>query len=129
MPGSPPSALTAIAVGAVALFFLIIGVVSLADPAYTLSYFRMDALTAEMRNEVRAVYGGFGVAIGLLLFATFRLTSFARGVYVAVAAAAMGMAAGRVYSFALERPDGIYPLVFLGAEIIIAATLLIAARR
>ena len=52
---------------AVAVFFLGMGIVALWRPALILGLFGTAVTTSEGRNEVRAVYGGYGVAMGVLL--------------------------------------------------------------
>ena len=53
----------------VAAFFVAMGVLALVAPERILATFGTTGLTVEGRNEVRAVYGGFGVAVGVLLVA------------------------------------------------------------
>ena len=43
--------------------FIAMGVMALLRPAQVLAYFGLHNLTPDLRNEVRAVYGGFGVAL------------------------------------------------------------------
>jgi hypothetical protein len=111
-------------VGGIALFFLGMGVVALADPARITAIFGMPALTAEARNEVRAVYGGFGVAMAAVLFAALRLPTIRPGVLLCAAAALAGMAGGRIVAAAIERPRSLYPSWFYCAlEALMAAAL------
>jgi hypothetical protein len=114
----------------VMVFFLAMGLVSLARPQYTLHFFGAKGLTADMRNEVRAVYGGFGVAIAVLLWHTVRVErrqpAYALGIRTAVMIALVGMAAGRVVSFGLEGIHGPYPLAFAAVELALAFLLNVA---
>jgi Domain of unknown function (DUF4345) len=72
---------------------------------------------------VRAVYGGFGVAIAGLLVAA-PTTAMAPGIYLTVAVALAGMAGGRVVSAVIERPSGLYPEWFYcGVETALAVIL------
>ena len=98
---------------AVAVFFLAMGGYALAAPAALIRPFRLTADTPESRSEIRAVYGGFGVAVAAaLVLATLRDGDFRRGVVVTVALALAGMAAGRVLSRVLDRPTAFYPVWF-----------------
>jgi hypothetical protein len=111
----------------VATFFVLMGLVALAVPERVSSTFGIPTLTPAGRNEVRAVYGGFGVAIGALLFATAALPTHADGVRLAVAVALGGMAGGRLLAAAIERPGAFYPAWFYcGVEIAGAVALLAA---
>jgi len=112
----------------VAIFFLGMGIVALARPEQVVGYFGTRALTADGRNEVRAVYGGFGVAMAGLLVAAPFLLPVDRGIYIAVGAALAGMAAGRVVAAAVERPQRFYPSWFYCVvETLMALTLFAAA--
>lgn len=109
----------------VAVFFLGMGLVALVRPAYVVAFFGMKAEGADARNEIRAVYGGFGVAVGVLLAVTMNRQDLAAGVTLCVAIALLGMAAGRLVSFVMERP-GRWPVVFFVVEIALALLLLSA---
>ena len=115
-------------VAIVASFFFLMGAQALFDPDSTLDYFGNGPLGPDMRSEVRAVYGGFGIAISLLLLASFRFASLAPGIRITVAGALLGMAMGRIVSRLTEAPEGIYPLLFFFGEIILAALLLYSLR-
>ncbi|HKY89528.1 MAG TPA: DUF4345 domain-containing protein [Nevskiaceae bacterium] len=105
------------AIQAVAVFFLGMGLVALVRPESILSFFGIPALTLDARNEVRAVYGGFGVAIAGLLVMALRDDGLRAGVLVAVAVALLGMAAGRVVSAIVDRKVGGWPAVFFCVEV------------
>jgi hypothetical protein len=112
----------------VGVFFIAMGLVALVVPERVTGTFGMPTLTPEGRNEVRAVYGGFGVALGVLLLATPRLPALREGVLVCAAVALAGMAGGRVLALAVERPRRFYPCGFyLALEALMAAALLAAA--
>ena len=74
--------------------FLFMGVVALVFPARVTAQFDLPNLTLAGRNEVRAVYGGFGIAIGLLLLASLFMPGFRSGICLAVSVALAGMAGG-----------------------------------
>ncbi len=116
-----------VAVGLVAAFFAGMGVFALVRPPEVVARFGVRIDTADGRNEVRAVYGGFGLAVAaILVVAIGDDGSFRDGVLAAVAASLVGMAAGRVVGFVLERPSRRSPtLVFLAVELVLAALLLV----
>lgn len=122
------SALALVLVAAVAAFFFMMGAVALARPEQIVAYFGTPALTRDGRNEVRAVYGGFGVAIGLLLLATLWLPSLRAGVLVAVGIALLGMAIGRLVSALLDGSPGFIPWLFCGVELALSGALILALR-
>lgn len=118
--------MTAIVPLAVAAFFLAMGGCALAAPAFLVRPFRIDADTPESRSEVRAVYGGFGIAIAaVLLLAEVRGGDFRQGVVVTVALALAGMAGGRVFSRAVDRGTAFYPIWFYCCVEAVAAGLLL----
>ncbi len=68
-------------------FFLIMGVVALARPAVVTGFFGILEIPPDMRNEVRAVYGGFGVAPAIVLHACITSEAIRSGVLLTVAVA------------------------------------------
>lgn len=115
---------TSAAVLIAALYFFM-GFKGLFDPAGVGSIFGMEDLTGAVRNEFRAVYGGFGVAFaGLLLYAWFVLVGERRSaILLCLSILTFGMAAGRVVSFAMEQPGNSYPMIFLVTEILLGAAM------
>ena len=111
----------------VAAAFAAMGAGAIAQPRMVLAQFGVPVDTVDGRNEVRAVYGGFGLAIAALLaVAALANPATADGIVVAVAAALGGMAAGRLISTAFERPPAAYPVwVYFAIEVAGAAALLI----
>ncbi|MBN6056506.1 DUF4345 family protein [Nonomuraea sp. RK-328] len=96
-----------------AVLFLGMGLYGLVAPAALIKPFGMVADSAEARSEIRAVYGGFGVAVaGALTAALADVGGIRRGVVVTVAVALLGMALGRLVARAVERPSGCYPCWF-----------------
>lgn len=112
----------------VAIGFASMGVAALVRPAFIWAPFGVAPTTPEARSEVRAVYGGFGIAIAALLVLTDDSADLRDGVLVAVAVSLLGMAAGRVVSATREprtllRSPGFFLLVEVGL-----AALTLAAR-
>lgn len=113
----------------VALLFAGMGVAALIRPMLVLETFGTSLATADARNEVRAVYGGFGVAVAAVLtVAAAGNGPLGRGIVLTVGVALASMAAGRLVSRVVERPTGFYPVWFwFCAEVVMAAMLLAAA--
>ena len=118
-----------IAVGLVIVFFAGMGLLALVSPEFITRTFGTTTLTAAGRNEVRAVYGGFGLAVALMLALALDDPELRTGVLLAVAASVAGMAAGRLVAALVERPTAFYPSWFyFVAEAVIAVTLYQASR-
>jgi hypothetical protein len=83
----------------------------------------------EGRAEVRAVYGGFGVAVAAVLVLAIADPDLRRGVVVAVAVALLGMAFGRLVARLVDGPAAFYPVWFyFWVEVIGGGVLLLALR-
>ncbi|MBW8711787.1 MAG: DUF4345 family protein [Mycobacterium sp.] len=83
------------------------------------------------RSEVRAVYGGFGLAIaGVLGYAAVADGDLRKGILITVAAALAGMAVGRVAAAILGDRAAFYPnwFYFLVEALAAAALLAVSAR-
>lgn len=114
----------------IAAGFAAMGAGALARPKVVLAQFGVDVQTADGRNEVSAVYGGFGLALaGLLAVVALGGGDDVReGVLLAGAVALGGMAAGRVVAALRERPSGLYPVwTYFAIEVVGAAALALAA--
>ncbi|WP_181775978.1 DUF4345 family protein [Amycolatopsis pittospori] len=117
--------MAAVLIGLVALFFLGMGLLGLVAPRRLILPFGIKLESATARTEVRAVYGGFGVAIAALLgFAAFDVGGIQRGAAIAVAVALAGMAFGRLVARFVERPERFYPSwLYFWVEVVLAALL------
>ena len=112
----------------VAIGFAGMGLAALVRPAFIWAPFGVEPTTPESRSEVRAVYGGFGLALAALLVLTDDSGTLRDGVLVAVSVSLAGMAAGRVVSAVVDprtllRSPGFFLVVELGL-----AALALAAR-
>ena len=112
-----------------AAFFLGMGLFAIVWPAGVARLFGTTGLTVAGRSEVRAVYGGFGVAVALVLAWSQRRPDLEAGIVVTVALSLAGMALGRLVSFVIDRKIGIVPVTFFVVEVLLAALLLVAAGR
>jgi len=119
-----------VAVYLVIVFFVGMGLLALASPESITSPFGMPTLTPAGRNEVRAVYGGFGLAVAAVLVLALYTPALRAGVLLAIAASLAGMAAGRLVAALVERPPAFYPSWFYcGVETAMAAVLWLEASR
>ncbi len=120
---------TLIVIVVTGVFFAGMGVFALAAPARLVAPFGITLAAATGRSEVRAVYGGFGLAIAAVLAAAAALPDLRTGVLITVGAALAGMAAGRVVS-ALDGPSAFYPNWFYCiVEAVAACALFLTARQ
>ena len=111
------------------VFFFGMGVFALARPAALIRPFGITLPIPESRAEVRAVYGGFGLAIAAVLALAAGDATLRDGILITAAAALGGMAFGRLVSGVVDRPTAFYPnwFYFL-VEVVVAAALLWAVR-
>jgi uncharacterized membrane protein YeaQ/YmgE (transglycosylase-associated protein family) len=91
------------------VFFLGMGLFALARPAALIRPFGITLPIPESRAEVRAVYGGFGLAIAGMLALAATGHPAREGILITVAAALGGMAFGRLVSGTVDRPKAFYP--------------------
>ncbi|NKE59201.1 DUF4345 domain-containing protein [Lentzea sp. PSKA42] len=112
-----------------AVFFLGMGVYALIAPAALAKPFRIVVDAPESRSEVRAVYGGFGLAIAAVLAAAaIDAGGIRTGAVITVAAALAGMALGRLLSRLADKATAFYPIWFyFWVEAITAALLFVSS--
>ena len=112
-----------IGVGAVALGFFAMGLGALVAPNKVTDQFGIHPLGVDGRNEVRAVYGGFGIAIaGVLAWALLNPAVLAT-ICATVAIALVGMAVGRIISMFCDKGMSRVTAAYLGIEVIAAGLL------
>ena len=118
-----------ILVAVVAVFFAGMGAAALVRPAVIWAPFGVAPTTPAARNEVRAVYGGFGIALAILLVVADNASAgFRDGALVATAVALAGMAGGRIVGFAVEpRGVGRFTVLFGVIEVVLALALVQSA--
>ncbi len=113
----------------IGVFFFGMGIFAWARPAALILPFGITLPIPESRAEVRAVYGGFGLAIAGVLAVAVSDPTLRDGILITVAAALGGMAFGRLVSGVIDRPKAFYPNWFyFVVEAVAAAALLWAAR-
>lgn len=118
-----------VVVAVVAVFFAGMGLYALAAPDALVRPFGTTLGSAASRSEVRAVYGGFGLAIaGVLAYGIVEGGALRTGVLITVGAALAGMAFGRVVSAVVDQRTSFYPNWFYClVEAVAAAALFTAA--
>jgi len=104
-----------------ALFCGLIGLAALVRPRNLLAGFGIEAGSADGRNEIRGVYGGFPLAVSCLLLFSLARPDLSDGILLALAVSSAGMALGRIASAMIDRTLGRYPAVFIVLEIVVAA--------
>jgi hypothetical protein len=112
-----------ITIGVIACFFFGMGVYALVRPAGVLEIFGTPVTTADGRNEVRAVYGGYGLTMTAALAIAAMVDELRAGVFVCLALAMLGMALGRMCSAAIDREASLLTMFFGGVELAIAIVL------
>lgn len=110
-----------------AVFFGGMGLYAFAAPAMLARPFGLSVQSPVSRSEIRAVYGGFGLAMALVLgWSASGTGAMHSGAAVAVGMALAGMAVGRVVSRVWDAPTAFYPIWFyclveaVGAGLILA---------
>jgi hypothetical protein len=116
-------------IAVIGVFFAGMGIYALGAPAALVRPFGITLGEAASRSEVRAVYGGFGLAIaGVLVFAAITQADIRTGILFAVGAALAGMAFGRLASVVLGDRTAFYPNWFYClVEAAAAAALFVAS--
>ena len=104
--------MTLLVIAVTGVFFAGMGVFALARPAALIRPFGISLPDPTSRAEVRAVYGGFGLAIAAMLALAATGHPARDGILLTVAAALGGMAFGRLVSGAVDRPKPLYPSWF-----------------
>ena len=111
---------------ALALAFALMGIGALVSPTVVTRQFGIPTLTPDGRSEVRAVYGGFGLAIAAVLVYAIVEPDLRTGIALTVAVALFGMAAGRLISAVLDRSLSKVAALYLVIELVGGALLIIA---
>jgi hypothetical protein len=115
--------LASVAPALAGLFYLVLGLAALARPTTLLVGFGLTAEGIDARNEVRAVYGGFPLAVAGLVAWSLSGAPNAAGILLALAMASLGMALGRLMSAAIDQRIGRLPAMFIGVEVALALLL------
>lgn len=118
-------------IAVIGVFFAGMGCYALAAPTAIIRPFGITLGGAASRSEVRAVYGGFGLAMaGVLGYAAVADGDVRTGILIAVGAALAGMAFGRLVSAVLDERTAFYPNWFYClVEALAAAALFVVSVR
>jgi hypothetical protein len=113
----------------IGVFFLAMGGYALAAPAALIHPFGMRLEHAAARYEIRAVYGGFGLAMAAMLaVAATHDGPLRTGIMLTIGIALGGMALGRIISALVDDRISFYPNWFYCLiEACTAAALVLAA--
>jgi membrane associated rhomboid family serine protease len=110
-----------------AALFAVMGVAALLVPDRVTGQFGIPRFSVAGRNEIRGVYGGFGLAMAAMLVVATVIPDLRVGVGLAIAAALAGMALGRVVSAIVDRGLPARPLMYLVIEIVAVSLILFGA--
>ncbi len=99
-----------------AIGFAFMGFVALLTPGRVVEQFDISQLSAAGRSEVRAVYGGFGLAMAGLLVVALTVPDLRSGICLSLAVALFGMAGGRVASLLVDRTMPRLPALYFIIE-------------
>ncbi len=118
-PAKPPMAaesLARVVLGVTGLVWMVIGLWALADPRGLADLVDLRIESPLGRLEIRAMYGGFSVALGLLHgVAASRRAWLAQGLVV-TGFLTVGLLSGRLLTVALEGVSSPTALMLIGAE-------------
>nr|WP_281365566.1 DUF4345 domain-containing protein [Nocardioides panzhihuensis] len=100
-------------IAVIGLFFLAMGTYALVTPGALAAPFHLSAKTPESRSEIRAVYGGFGIAMAAVLgAAALDIGDIRTGAVTTIGLALIGMAGGRLISRLFDTAVRFYPIWF-----------------
>ena len=107
----------------VSVFFFAMGAVALATPAAFLLRFGSKVLGPDGKREVRAVYGGFGLAMaGILIFGLY-VPEYRSGIFLSLGVALMGMVGGLIISAIIDRGVSLLMAAAAVSELLLALAL------
>ncbi len=106
------------------VLFALMGLGALINPNLVTFQFGIPTLSIPAKNEIRAVYGGFGIFMSAILILGANVPNLRLGIGYAISAALFGMAFGRVISTIIDRKIHKLPMMYFCIEIIIALIVL-----
>ena len=106
--------------------FTFMGLIAVAAPERVTRQFGIPNLDIDGRNEVRAVYGGFGIAVAIALAGALFVGDWRVPAAAAVAVALGGMALGRAYSAIIDKQIGRFPAIYGSIEATTALVMMAA---
>lgn len=87
------------------VLFVVLGLAFLADPGRMAEIVGIEADRGRASIEVRAMYGGFELALGIFFLVATSRTRWFRAALAAQALGFAGLAAGRFVGMTLDGPD------------------------
>ena len=111
----------------VACAFALMGAGALWRPWLVTRQFGVDSLSRAGNSETRAVYGGFGILMAVMLLSSLSHPEIRAGVCLTIAAALGGMGLGRIVSLLADKGIDRVPAVYLMIEVVAAIGLILAA--
>jgi hypothetical protein len=108
----------------VSFFFGAMGASAFVNPVFITKQFDIHSLSIAGKNEVRAVYGGFGLFMSIALIIALLLPELRNGVCLTVSFALGGMSFGRMISAIMDASISKLP-VFYGTIEFMAALLIL----
>jgi peptidoglycan/LPS O-acetylase OafA/YrhL len=112
-------------INVVAGFCFAMGAAAIVAPSWVVGFMSMRAATVDARSEVRAVYGGFGLALAVALVCGEGAPKDVRdGLHFGIATAFWGMAMGRGVSAVIDRQTRLWPVIFYFVELALGGLLL-----
>ena len=119
--------MTITVIAVIGVFFAGMGCYALAAPTAIIRPFGVTLGGVAARSEIRAVYGGFGLAIAAVLgYAATAGDDVRTGILITVGAALGGMALGRLASVLVDDRTAFYPNWFYCLVEVLAAAALFA---
>lgn len=111
------------------IFFLLMGLAALIRPNFIVSIFGVSETNPEFRNEIRAVYGGYGLLAGIgLIICKLYFIKLQTGFAFAFALSLAGMAVGRIISLKIEKTNKV-PIIFIVLELVLSAVIIVDVLR
>lgn len=103
------------------LVWLGIGLWSLADPVALAEAVDFELRSDLARLEVRAMYGGFSIALGALHLLAAGRAVWLTPALVSTTVLTIGLLTGRILSIAIDGFPGVFALVLIGSEAALVA--------
>ena len=98
--------------------FAVFGAGAMVNPQLVADQFKIPTLSADGRNEFRAIYGGLSLGVAGALAHAYYTPALRQGACFTIATVLCGMATSRVLSTLLEGKIGRWPLFYFGFEVV-----------
>jgi len=118
--------MSTISIVVVASLMALMGVCGIITPVRFLRFVGSETLGRDGRNEVRAVYGGFGLMMGGILLYAVQETAYQPGILLCMGLALAGMAIGRIISIVPDRGISAFMVFTCISEFVAGGVLLLA---